>query len=823
MWIARLFRLLPAIRRGIGRLLDLAAGVDQGPLHLVLPSGAGLWLAEVIWRAGEVTLDGRHTADALRLGFEGDAGRELPAGPFHLTWPRPAPGAVLQLTGRVGEETVPHLLVPPDDRALRRARRRALPGVIWRLGREVPALLAYLRHSDPALALALRNRLGLGDQRHFLPLPTRLFVESQPPPPPRHLPAVIVPVFNARDDLARLLTRLETGVGCEHYLILVDDGSDDPALHADLAGHAAHHPGRCHLLRFESSRGFVAAANAGIETARKLTRGHVVLLNSDTLPPEAWLPRLLAPFASDRRIASITPLSNAAELLSIPGPPTPPMPAPRQVDRIDQVAQHLAPGIARADLPTGVGFCLALNRRFLDRLGGFDPAFGRGYGEEVDWCQRAERAGGRNIALASLFVGHRGGASFRPEERALRLRAAGAEIARRHPEYDRRVRDWGRADPLGPARLILGLAWLGAVAPRPVPVFLGHSLGGGAETALKAEIASELSAGAPGLVVIRVGGPRPWRLELHHGEACLGGDLSETAQLLELTGLLGRIRLIYSCGVGAQDPAAVPRLLNRLSARAVRTEMRLHDFFPVSPSWNLLAADGTFRGLPDPETEDPAHQIAAPARLSHGEWRALWAEVITASDRIRVFSPSSAALLTAAYPEAQPKIRQRPHRLPHRPAPLAPGGRAIGILGSLNQPKGAGVVCAIGAVLKHRRLVVLGEMDSRFTLPPPHRVHGGYAPAEIEDLARRHDIGLWLIPSICPETFSFATHEALATGLPVLGFNLGAQGDALRAAPNGHLLRPAPDEAEALAQAICTHLDATTTDPKRATGATGHP
>jgi O-antigen biosynthesis protein len=70
-------------------------------------------------------------------------------------------------------------------------------------------------------------------------------------------------------------------------------------------------------------------------------------------------------------------------------------------------------------------------------------------------------------------------------------------------------------------------------------------------------------------------------------------------------------------------------------------------------------------------------------------------------------------------------------------------------------------------------------------LPPTVRLHGSYQPADIPHLAERYGVGAWLVPSIWPETFSFATHEMLATGLPVYGFDIGAQGEALRRAPNG--------------------------------------
>ena len=112
------------------------------------------------------------------------------------------------------------------------------------------------------------------------------------------------------------------------------------------------------------------------------------------------------------------------------------------------------------------------------------------------------------------------------------------------------------------------------------------------------------------------------------------------------------------------------------------------------------------------------------------------------------------------------------------------------------------VLQRLAQVARHRRIVVLGELDGQYHLPAPHIVHGKYNRARIGDLARSYDVGLWLIPSICPETFSFATREALATGLPVLGFDRGAQGEALAGAPNGHLASALPEDATALARDI---------------------
>ena len=86
-------------------------------------------------------------------------------------------------------------------------------------------------------------------------------------------------------------------------------------------------------------------------------------------------------------------------------------------------------------------------------------------------------------------------------------------------------------------------------------------------------------------------------------------------------------------------------------------------------------------------------------------------------------------------------------------------------------------------------MVVVGNVGPNLAIPPPHIIVGTYKREDIAAHAATHGIGLWLIPSVWPETYSFTTREALATGLPVLTFDLGAQAEAAAAAPNGHVLK----------------------------------
>ncbi|MDP4006946.1 glycosyl transferase, partial [Methylobacterium sp. NEAU K] len=59
---------------------------------------------------------------------------------------------------------------------------------------------------------------------------------------------------------------------------------------------------------------------------------------------------------------------------------------------------------------------------------------------------------------------------------------------------------------------------------------------------------------------------------------------------------------------------------------------------------------------------------------------------------------------------------------------------------------------------------------------------------ETLDLLQQVSADLVLLPAIWPETYSYALTLGLRTGLPVVAFDLGAQGEWLRADPNGHVL-----------------------------------
>lgn len=256
-------------------------------------------------------------------------------------------------------------------------------------------------------------------------------------------PAVVVPVFNAATQLERCLRALRATIPADASVIVIDDASSDPRVGEVLEALA----GGWQVIRRMVNRGFVSSANLGMALAGQTD---IVLLNSDTVPAGDWLARIARCAASDSNIASITPFTNNGEIASLPAfcraSPVPPNPQ----DWAAACAEAGPPSYP--EIPTAVGFCMFMRRACIDAIGGFDEqAFGRGYGEENDWCMRATGQGWRHVLCDDAFVAHEGNASFGPlglgpGEEPMRA------LLQRHPDYLRTVQEFIERDPLAGIR-----------------------------------------------------------------------------------------------------------------------------------------------------------------------------------------------------------------------------------------------------------------------------------------------------------------------------------------------------------------------------------
>lgn len=770
---------LGPVGRRVGQVEQVVRAGDQ----IQITGWADATRVRVSWPGGEVSVMPEiHRADvAARLGVRSDTGFEVAA-------PAAARSLMMYVEQAVGVP-VSAALSHPADPAPASAHNRLRRAFARDLGRAAPALARYLFRPSERLKTAVKRALGLDVAARGHVLDAAWLSPAGPAASQQADITIVLPIYNALPFLKACLTRVDAGTDVPWHLIAVDDASTDADLPTWLAAWAAARPGKVTVITLPQNLGFIGAVNAGLEAAQTHGgAGPVILLNSDAMVPHGWASRLIAPLA-DKHVASVTPMSNAAEVLSVPSIGAGVALGDADVDAIDAVAMALGPA-ELPDVPTGVGFCMAMSRPWLARVPRLDPAFGRGYGEEVDWCQKTSEMGARHLCQPRLFVQHVGGQSFGSSETALRQRAANALISRRYPAFDASVQRFIASDPLATPRLALGVA-LAAQRTGRLPVFLAHSLGGGAEVALQAEVAATGAA-----VVIRVGGAYRWQVEVRVDGKFSAVQTDDLSLIVCLLAPAKALDLIYSCGVGDADPTTLPEALLglRRDGHDDTIALRLHDYFMVSPAYTLLGRDG-FIGVPELETTDTAHTATRPdgTTVSLAQWRAAWAPLINAAREVRVFSPASLALFATAYPAA--KLSLQPHAPPIVLRPVAHRREGcIGVLGNVNHQKGARVLARIATLSPDQRFVVIGHADSAIALPRNVTLHGAYRPEEISDLAERYGVSGWLVPAIWPETFSFTTREALATGLPVAGFDLGAQGEALAAAPNGTSIPLAPTD-----------------------------
>ena len=108
--------------------------------------------------------------------------------------------------------------------------------------------------------------------------------------------AVVIPAHDRADALAACLAR----VGACGELVIVDDGSRDPAAVAAVVAEQGLAPLSDHApraVRREASGGPAAARNAGLAAT---AAPFVAFLDSDTLPTAGWLESLVAHFADPR-------------------------------------------------------------------------------------------------------------------------------------------------------------------------------------------------------------------------------------------------------------------------------------------------------------------------------------------------------------------------------------------------------------------------------------------------------------------------------------------------------------------------------------------
>jgi GT2 family glycosyltransferase len=211
------------------------------------------------------------------------------------------------------------------------------------------------------------------------------------------LTSIIILNFNGGSQIKNCLSSIQENTPEPHEIIVVDNASMDGSQEflREFSG----------IVLIENKK------NLGCPPARAqamaVARGeYMVLLDNDTIVTAGWLANFLSHFRDNPRIGLLGPRSNFAS-----GPQMVGNPKYSSLQELQEFAQSfVAKHSGRLSFCFRlVGFCMAIRRSVIDKIGSLDPQFGKFGFEDEDYTLRAIIAGFHAAIAHDVFIHHQGG------------------------------------------------------------------------------------------------------------------------------------------------------------------------------------------------------------------------------------------------------------------------------------------------------------------------------------------------------------------------------------------------------------------------------
>lgn len=252
---------------------------------------------------------------------------------------------------------------------------------------------------------------------------------------------IVVPVYADWPSLNKCIQSLKKYVKSEDgQIILVNDcGPDADQIERNIKL-SLQRTKNFSYFRNDKSLGFIGTCNRAVAELDK-TDNDILLLNSDTEATGGFLDEMKSVMYSGEKIGAVSPRSNNATICTLP------LAAMKQKGIAKKKSYELfkkyAPKFPEYSVvPTAHGFCILIRRTLIKKYGLFDKVFGKGYGEEVDFCQRIQKHGWLCVISNRSYVFHLEAKSFSMESKIKMLEKNNKIIHSRYPDYSKRVRDY---------------------------------------------------------------------------------------------------------------------------------------------------------------------------------------------------------------------------------------------------------------------------------------------------------------------------------------------------------------------------------------------
>ena len=612
---------------------------------------------------------------------------------------------------------------------------------------------------------------------------------------------VIMPVYKGYAETLRSIYSVLSQYQVTPFrLIVINDRSPITKLTNKLL--ELERRGLIELLSNENNLGFVDTCNIGINMHKNRD---IVLLNSDTEVYGDWLDRLCS-HACKPDVGTITPLSNNATICSYPffnQDNTKQL----EIDHksIDDIASAHLKGQS-VHTPTGVGFCLFIKRDCISKVGLLDSqSFGKGYGEENDFCCRAINSGFINLIAADVFVTHWGSCSF-GESKSKLIENAMSKLRRLHPSYFGAVESFIRRDPLLVYRREIDIQRLKhriSNKKRGAILFITHGRGGGTEVHTNF-LAEKLESQGSAVLYCK---PHP----LYVNKVCIfdkqSGPMPNLPLFdfnyssLELSALIQKIGITHihihhTIDMSVSAPFFIKNVAN---IAGIRYDFTAHDYFSICPRINLIGHSGYYCGEPNVTAcnECLKHDSSFAIEQDISSWRSQYHSLLASARRVFAPDVDVANRLQKYFPDINFTVR--PHEFNFNKKDRCVSNsrnnrRRIGLIGALGTCKGSSLIAPVAKAALRLGLdmdfVVIGytNCDSELQLLPNVRITGKYPENSIQEIIASENLSLAWFPSVWPETFCYTLSEAMSAGVYPVAFDLGAPARRIRACGWGGIM-----------------------------------
>ena len=260
---------------------------------------------------------------------------------------------------------------------------------------------------------------------------------------------VIIPWYRYSEIIRCLNSLSRSIIPKYHKVLLIDDNTDISDLTNKVKEFCKTHS--FVYYRNRKNIGYTSSAKKGME----LTKTDVVLLNSDTIVTRNFLNKLSKHAYMDSRVATVTPMSNQANMFSLSCQNL--LKLTHGVAIINKILEitYLNKNVS---VFSGHGFCLYIKRSVINQIGVLDDfTFPGTYCEENDYCLRCSRKGYKHIVALDTFVYHQGRGTHGDFERTNLLSINYPRLLKKYPEIPQMIERYYSEKPLRKPHQLISL------------------------------------------------------------------------------------------------------------------------------------------------------------------------------------------------------------------------------------------------------------------------------------------------------------------------------------------------------------------------------